>query len=344
VPTAAMVTGHVPLPGSPDAAAKLIAAATRAEDMLQVDAQQLAESLFADHMPTNLLLLGAAYQHGCLPVSAQAIEQAISLNGAAVETALAAFRWGRAVVIDRDTVLARVARPVHEPVVVDTHARAVVGDMGLSGPLAEVVTTRVADLTGYQDSAYSRRYVADVGEVITRATALVGTEVGQRIGLAYAVSLHKLMAYKDEYEVARLHLDPSERARIEAEFGHGARVSVLLHPPALRALGLKRKIRLRRTANAAFRTLRAARRLRGTRFDVFGYAKVRRVERALIVDYRADVRTALQFLSVENAEGVIDILKLATVVNGYEEIKIARVADFRSQMATALTALTAPAA
>ena len=326
VPTAAMVTGRVRLPGSPEDALVRIASATRADDLLHLDAQGLAEALFGDHMPANLLLLGAAYQHGCLPVGADAIEHAITLNGASVPKNLAAFRWGRAVVVDREAVQAAVgsAAPVQAPV---------------ARTLEEVLAVRIPELTAYQDAGYAARYTRDVRGLAERAAALAGAEAGERVATAYARGLHKLMAYKDEYEVARLHLDPVEQARREAEFGADATVSVLLHPPVLRALGMERKIRLRRTATPAFRALRAARRLRGTRWDVFGYAEVRRVERRLVTEYRALMEQALDRLTPETVDAVTAIAALPDLVRGYESIKLARVADYREQARSALAAL-----
>ncbi len=320
VPTAAMVTNSVPVPGSPDDALARIASATRASDLLHLDAQGLAESLFGDHMPTNLLLLGAAYQHGCLPVSAEAIERAITLNGASVDKSLAAFRWGRAAVVAPESVAPAGPTPV-------------------SRLLTEALAVRVPDLTLYQDAAYADRYAQDVSRVAETAIVRAGEEAGERVAVAYAKGLHKLMAYKDEYEVARLHLDTAERARRDAEFGTGATVSVLLHPPVLRALGVKRKIRLRRTAVPAFRVLRAARRVRGTRLDVFGYAKVRRVERELIPEYQDLVREALDRLTPDTAESVAAIAALPEMVRGYEDIKLGRVAEYRERARTALAAL-----
>jgi indolepyruvate ferredoxin oxidoreductase len=149
------------------------------------------------------------------------------------------------------------------------------------------------------------------------------------------------MAYKDEYEVARLHLDPAEQARIRAEFGADARVSVLLHPPALRALGMRRKIRLRRTATPTFRVLAAARRLRGTPLDVFGYAEVRRVERALVEEFRTTMRTALDRLTPATADAVEALAALPEEIRGYEDIKLARVAEYRQKSAAALDTLVA---
>jgi indolepyruvate ferredoxin oxidoreductase len=140
------------------------------------------------------------------------------------------------------------------------------------------------------------------------------------------------MAYKDEYEVARLHLDAVERAKITGEFGEGAKVHFLLHPPLLRALGLKRKLKLGRWFVPAFRVLRAMRRLRGTPFDVAGLPKVRRVERALIGEYRALVTGAL-----DRPELALQLAELADVVRGYEDIKLRSVERFHAEAARLTT-------
>ncbi len=321
VPTAAMVTGRVPVPGHADAVTR-VASATK--EQVCVDAHALSEALFGDHMPANLLLLGAAYQRGCLPVGADAIERAITLNRASVEQNLAAFRWGRAAVADPEAVR-RAALPGSEP--------------EAPQKLEELVATRVADLTGYQNATYARTYADDVRHVTALAVERAGAEPGAAIATAYARGLHKLMAYKDEYEVARLHLDPAEVARREREFGADAVVSVLLHPPVLRAMGMKRKIRLRRSAGVLFRGLRAARVLRGTAFDVFGRAEVRRVERELVTEYRELVHTALTRLNPGNAVAVEELAGLPELIRGYEDIKLARVAEFRDRAKKTLETL-----
>ncbi|PXY18756.1 indolepyruvate ferredoxin oxidoreductase family protein [Prauserella flavalba] len=345
VPTAAMVTNRVALPGSPDDAVNRIAEATRHERNLYLDAQRLAELLFGDHMPTNMLLIGAAYQHGCIPIAAEAIEQAIRLNGAGVDTTLAAFRWGRAAVLDAEAVAAAVTPSEQATVEVDASSRAIVESTAARGELADALATRVADLTGYQDRAHARRYADEVDRVLQRATRVAGPRAGERIGLAYARGLHKLLAYKDEYEVARLHLDTVEKARRDAEFGPDAKVSVLLYPPVLRALGVTRKIRLTRTSGPAFRALRAARRLRGTRLDPFGYARVRRVERRLVEEYRELMDQALSTLDEHNVDLVVELAELPDVVRGYEDIKLRNVAVFRDRAATLLRQIAgAPAA
>ncbi|MEO3804900.1 indolepyruvate ferredoxin oxidoreductase family protein [Nonomuraea sp. B1E8] len=322
VPTAAMVTGRAPVPGHAGAVARVEPAVKAVEC---VAAHELADVLFGDHMPANLLLLGAAYQLGCLPVSAASIERAITLNRASVEQNLAAFRWGRTAVSDPAAVR-EVMAPAPVPEGFD-----------------EVVAARAADLTGYQNATYARTYAQDVRRVRAAAVQRAGKEAGAEIALAYARGLHKLMAYKDEYEVARLHLDPAEQERREREFGADAAVSVLLHPPLLRAMGMKRKIRLRRSAPVLFRGLRAARVLRGTALDVFGQAKVRRVERELVTEYRDLMRAALSRLTPGTAAAVAEIAGLPDLIRGYEDIKLARVADFRERARTALARLDEPA-
>jgi indolepyruvate ferredoxin oxidoreductase len=342
VPTAAMVTDTAVRFPSTGAATRRIDKATRAGENLYLDAQQLAERLFGDHLPANMLLIGAAYQHGCLPLAADAIERAIALNGVAVDQNVAAFRWGRAAAAAPDAVEAALA-PAAPPVPAGPDARslAIVQRSGAEGELRRILEVRVPELVAYQSAAYAERYADDVMRVAAAERERVGEAAGP-VAEAYAHHLHKLMAYKDEYEVARLHLDPAERARIAAEFGPGAKVQVMLHPPLLRAMGLKRKLRLGAWARPLLYTLRGARRLRGTRLDLFGYAEVRRVERTLIGEYRDTVDQALAQLTPETAERVRSIAELPDVVRGYEDIKLAGVSEFRRRSLEGLAELTGP--
>jgi indolepyruvate ferredoxin oxidoreductase len=150
------------------------------------------------------------------------------------------------------------------------------------------------------------------------------------------------MAYKDEYEVARLHLDTFEQARFRAEFGDRVRVQVLLHPPLMRAFGLDHKLRFGKSAKPLFRVLRAGRRLRGTPLDPFGVARVRRTERALIGEYQSLVATALSRLDATTAATVLQVAELPELVRGYEDIKLAGVKRMRARAAELLVALEAP--
>jgi indolepyruvate ferredoxin oxidoreductase len=187
---------------------------------------------------------------------------------------------------------------------------------------------RVPELIAYQDAAYARRYVEFVGRVAAAERAAVPGEA--RLAEAVARYLYKLMAYKDEYEVARLHLRPEVRESIRAELGEGA-VRYQLHPPVLRALGLRRKLALGSWVESLFRALVPLRRLRGTPFDPFGYARVRRVERELVDEYRGMVERALEGLGPATHERAVRIASLPDVVRGYEDVKLRSVRRFREE-------------
>ncbi|GGN22743.1 indolepyruvate ferredoxin oxidoreductase family protein [Streptomyces fuscichromogenes] len=344
VPTAAMVTNQVVVPGTPQDALERVEAFTRPADNLYVDALALSEALFGDHLPANMVLIGAAFQHGCIPLTRESVEAAVRLNGAAVEKNLAAFAWGRAAAADPRAVERALAAPDRPVVDITPRARELVAPLDVSDSLREALALRAADLIGYQNESYAAGFTAEVARIAVLARRGAGPEAGERIALAYAVSLHRLMAYKDEYEVARLHLDTVERARVADEFGSGADIAVLLHPPLLRALGMQRKIRLRRTAPTLFRALRGLRTLRGTRLDPFGLAAVRREERALVREFPALVREALACLTADNAAEVQALVELPDRIRGYEEIKLARIAEYRAEARAALTALRSPTA
>ena len=307
-----------------------IDARTRRDVNVHLDAQTLAERLFGDHMPANLLALGAAWQRGALPLSLEAIEQAIRLNGAAVEKNLAAFHWGRAVVADPDAVEAATREPEPPRPQLSDAERALIDRVGAApgSELERLLEVRVPDLVAYQDLAYAERYVDVVAHVAAERPELAE---------AVARNLHKLMAYKDEYEVARLHLDAVERARLRSEFGEDARVYFNLHPPLLRALGLKRKLKLGRWFVPAFRMLRAMKRLRGTPFDPFGRTEVRRIERELIEEYLGHVEAALA--APPGSEAALELCELPDMVRGYEQIKLDNVARFRARAAELLARL-----
>jgi indolepyruvate ferredoxin oxidoreductase len=319
----------------PELAAQLdrIDATTRSEHNLYLDAQMLSERLFGDHMMSNTLALGAAYQRGMLPVLAEALEEAIRLNGAAVEKNLAAFAWGRAVVAAPDAV-ERATRPPEGIVSVRELSKgerelvdlAVNGDQGELRRLAEV---RVPELVAYQDDSYARRWA----ELVRRAHVAEQERTPGHGELAEAVArqLFKLMAYKDEYEVARLHLDAVEQAKLRAEFGEDVKLAFNLHPPLLRAMGLKRKLKLGGWFVPAFRSLRGMRRVRGTRLDPFGRAEVRRVERELIREYEELVDEALTLLTPDTHATAVELLELPDLIRGYEDIKLRNVALYRKR-------------
>ena len=339
VPTGGMVTDtRLEFPEL-NALLDRVESCTRPGEGLYLDAEALAMRLFDDHLPANILLLGAAYQWGAVPVSGAAIERAIGLNRTAAEQNLAAFAWGRACVVSPDLV-EELARPpaaadaAREP---SEAERRLIEDVGGGEELTRLLEVRVPELAAYQSLAYAGEYAGFVAEVRAAEQALGR---GTAIAAAVARNLFKLMAYKDEYEVARLHLLAAERARLEQEFGEDARFYWNLHPPLLRALGLKRKLRFGRWFAPALRTLRGGRRLRGRALDPFGHTRARRTERALIGEYRDAVAAAVGALDAGNRDSVLALCELPDLVRGYEEIKLRNVERYRAELAAALDSLS----
>ncbi len=328
VPTAAMVRDPA-IDYPTDAVIAAIEDVTAKESNLYIPAQWIAEQLFGDHLPANMVLIGAAYQHGCLPVRGVAIEDAIRLNGVMVDVNLLAFRWGRAAAIDLDAVVSELepTKPVEQ---ITPEAVRLVESSDLPATLSGVVTRLVNELISYQDIRYAEAYLKDVVTVAAIETA--ATNDGDvPVSRAYATSLFKLLAYKDEYEVARLHLDTVESARFRVEFGENVRARVMLHPPLLKTFGLRRKISLGRATGPAFVALRAGRRLRGRRLDPFGHSEMRRLERALPLEYKVIMSAGLAKLRTENVADVKALAETPDLVRGYEEVKLAGVERFRQR-------------
>jgi indolepyruvate ferredoxin oxidoreductase len=333
VPTGAMVTStdvHFPDPGGLTAAIDRV---TRKDENVYVDALGLAETLFGDHMAANLILLGAAYQAGAIPVRAEAIEEAIGINGVGVEMNRHAFRVGRLAVADPAWLAGLPRRRVGAVAAVAAltdEERRLVERAGAAGELKRLLEVRVPELAAYQDARYAAEYVEVVRRVAEAERGAMGGET--RLAETVARHLFKLMAYKDEYEVARLHLKPEVAQALAAEFPGGATVHYHLHPPLLRALGLTRKLRLGRWFDVVLRALVALRGLRGSALDPFGRAEVRRVERALIGEYRTLVEKALIGLGPETYERALRLAALPDLIRGYEEVKLRNVQRFREEV------------
>jgi indolepyruvate ferredoxin oxidoreductase len=343
VPTGAMVTDTAQEFPDVGAVTDTIRAATQGERAVFADARQLCARLLGSDQFANMFLTGVAFQAGALPLPAEAVERAIELNGAAVGANQQAFRRGRQYVADPDAFAAAVKAlvpevPERQPSQAERDLVAAVGAVA-GGELERLVTTRVRDLAEYQDLAYARQYAAFVARIRRAEHDAVGkTELTEVV----ARYLHKLMAYKDEYEVARLALAPEAEAAVAAEFGPGAKVSYLLHPPVLRALGMDRKVRLGPWFRPVFGALRRMRRIRGGRLDPFGYTSVRRTERALIGEYRTLIEGALPTLTADSHASAVELAGLPDLIRGYEDIKLANVARFRARARELAAAPSAP--
>ena len=333
VPTGAMVTKtdvHFPDAGGLLAS---INRCTRKDENAYLDALGLAETLFDDHMAANLIVLGAAYQAGAIPVAASAIERAIALNGVSVTMNTQAFRAGRLVVADPSwagTLKRRRIGAVETTAALTAEARALVDMASAHAETRRLVEIRVPELIDYQDAAYARRYV----DVVRRVVDAERRVAPDRTALSEAVAryLFKLMAYKDEYEVARLHLKNDLAAALKEEYPDGVSVHYNLHPPMLRAFGWQRKIRFGRWFDGVFRALHGMRGLRGGPLDVFGWPEVRRVERALIDEYVALVDKAVAGLDPGSYERAAKLAAMPDIIRGYEDIKLANVRRFRDEV------------
>jgi indolepyruvate ferredoxin oxidoreductase len=310
IPTGRMVSHVEESFPALDSLRRRIDAHTRAEENLYFDAVSLSERFFSDHMPANTLVLGAAYQKGLLPLSKWSLEKAIALNGTSVDLNRSAFHLGRRLAVgfrEEDDAV----RPAS-------------------------FERRIAELTVYQDEAYARVFADFIARVREREREAIGN--GSRLTDAVTRGLFKLMAYKDEYEVARLSTRPELSRELTKSFGEVAGYRFLLHPPVLRALGMKRKIALGAWFRPVLRVLAKLKFLRGTALDPFGYARVRQVERALIGEYRSIIERRIEKLTPENYEATVALAELADGIRGYEEVKLRNVERFRS----AVTRMEAP--
>ncbi|BBK38737.1 indolepyruvate ferredoxin oxidoreductase [Allostella sp. ATCC 35155] len=299
-----------------------------------VDATRIATALLGDSIAANLFMLGFAYQKGLIPVSAEAIERAIELNGVAISFNREAFRWGRRAAHDRATV-DRIATPAAaRPAAAQT--------------LDEIVARRREQLTAYQDAAYADRYE----RLVRRVAAAEAAQAQGVTGLAEAVArnYYKLLAYKDEYEVARLYTDGTFRRRLEEQFEGDFRLKFHLAPPLFAARDEQGHLKKRAYGPwmmAAFGLLARMKRLRGTAFDPFGRTEERRAERRLIADYEAAIEEVLARLGHDTHRLAVDIAQIPDRIRGFGHVKEANLKAAKRSEAMLLAALrdpTAPAA
>lgn len=336
-PTGAMITDtRAAFPQLEDLRERIEGGGSRPENIF-VDARHKVGSALGGDQYANVFLLGVAVQAGVLPIAPDALEWAVELNGVQVEANLEAFRRGRKFVVDEQDGTAGNGEP--EPIGTKVEDPILTGvDLSHSPTLEQVVRRSVRELSAYQNGHYARRYVYAVEHLRGREHRTLGS---CSITEEFARQLYKVMAYKDEYEVARLHIDPALDRQVREQFGSSARYSFLLHPPMLRAMGMNRKIRLDEAwARPMLRVLYSLRFVRGTPFDLFGLGKVRRAERALVTDYIQAVNTAAEMLVPATAEAVAALVSLPEWVRGYEDIKMRSLAGYYTEQDRILTRLT----
>jgi indolepyruvate ferredoxin oxidoreductase len=283
------------------------------------DAQAIAQRMLGDTLPANIVMLGAAWQRGLVPLGEAALHRAIELNGVAVQANKTAFALGRLAVAAPDALL-RLAG-ADPPAEADT--------------LDALVERRVRFLTDYQDAAYAARYRALVERVRAAETAL-GGDAARKLALTEAVARQyaRLLAVKDEYEVARLYTDGRFMHELAETFERWDRIVFHMAPPLLSrrgADGRPRKMRLGPWLMPVMRGLAAMRRLRGSVLDPFGHTAERRLERQLASDYEAMIDELLPTLGAADHALAIDMARVPERIRGFGHVKLANVATARAR-------------
>lgn len=294
-----------------------------------VNATRIARDLLGNTIASNMFLLGFTYQKGLLPVGAEAINKAIELNGVAIELNQSAFVWGRRAAINIDAVMSQISDNTSP-------------DQPLTDP-EEIVNFRYNYLIDYQNKDYAEQYLALLKPV--QQAEPEGSDGA--LTVAVAKSAFRLMAYKDEYEVARLFSSPDFRQGLQAQFEGNYRINFHMAPPIMEKIDKFSGRPLKRVLPGAslhvFRLLAKLKGLRGSRFDPFGRSKERVMERQLIVDYQQLVTDLLAQLNTGNYDQVVEIAALAQRIKGFGYIKLASIEQYQEELGGHLKQLREPA-
>ncbi|MDT9599750.1 indolepyruvate ferredoxin oxidoreductase family protein [Sphingosinicella rhizophila] len=290
-----------------------------------LNATRIAEGLFGDSIAANTLMVGYAWQSGLLPISVEAFEAAIEANGAAVALNKRAFAWGRLAAVEPETVtaVAGVAEPQIEE------------------DMAATIARRSADLAAYQNETYAERYASLMRHA--QAAALSFGTRGEQLVAAIAINAYRLMAYKDEYEVARLYAEANFREALTAQFEGFKRLSVYLAPPLLARrdphTGRPAKRRFGPWIFRAMEVIAKGKRFRGTWADPFGHTAERLAERSRREEYLVTMERLLARLDDGNLDTVLAIAGLPGEVRGYGPVKDAASERYRSDRQALLARL-----
>jgi indolepyruvate ferredoxin oxidoreductase len=298
-----------------------------------VDATKYALNIFGDTIAGNMFMLGYAYQRGLIPIGAEAINAAIELNGAGVKMNKEAFLWGRRAALSPTSAERALAatKPVRE-------------SLQISTSLDELIERRVKFLTGYQNAAYGERFRVLVNRVRDWERAVTPRQ--DTVARAVANGYFKVLAYKDEYEVARLHSSPEFIESIKQQFEGDFRIAFNLAPPLVAGkdelTGEPRKKEYGAWILPAFRTLAKLKVLRGTPLDVFGYTAERRMERGLIARYEQTVDEILRHGNSRNYQAVVRAATMVEKVRGYGHVKERNFKSVDAEWTNAVAQLTKP--
>ena len=296
------------------------------EPML-VDANELAMALIGDAIATNLFMLGYAWQKGLVPISHEALMRAIELNGAAVEMNRKAFNWGRMAVHDLAVVkqaagIGAVTLGAPSGANESATASAFIDNGTITKSLDETIALRVKFLTEYQDAAYAQQYQSFVEKIRSAENRHMASKTG--LSEATAKYLFKLMAYKDEYEVARLYTTGDFEKRIKETFDGDFKIKFNLAPPMFSKKDSNGHLIKQEYGSwifTAFKIMTKLKGLRGGAFDIFGKTEERKMERQLIVDYRNTIEELINSLNSANYALAVEIAKVPEHIRGYGHVK-----------------------
>ncbi|QOL48561.1 indolepyruvate ferredoxin oxidoreductase family protein [Massilia litorea] len=333
IPTAEFTGNPDAIVPKEDLLAKIHASASEAETFV-LNAQDVAFDVLGDPIVANILLMGYAWQHGLIPVGLPAMMRAIELNNVAIDMNKRAFTVGRVLAADKDA-LVRLRRP-----------EAQVIQFAAPKSLEEMVAFRREQLAAYQDAAYAGRYVQLVGAIEGKEREIAGSASKLPITRAVARNLYKLMAYKDEYEVARLHADPAFRKLIADQFEGDYTLQFHLAAPLVSKKRPGTGIPAKRTFGPwmmrGFEVLRHLKFLRATPFDLFGYTAERKTERALRDEYIALVQSLASGLTQHNRDAALKLAGLPEKIRGYGHVKLANLAAVQKEQAELVRQFNSP--
>ncbi|MCY3414283.1 MAG: indolepyruvate ferredoxin oxidoreductase family protein [Candidatus Heimdallarchaeota archaeon] len=320
IPTGRMVSDITNLYPEDQIMVSRLESYTRNEGNVYIDSNNLAENLFESSMYANMISLGAAYQRGVIPVSFEALMRAIELNRVAIKNNQRALKVGRMMVYNPDWIESfEIKRWGDWELIpeITPDARSLIDRIQASNELRALLEVRVPELIAYQNTQYAEKYIEFLEKVVAKERKLAK---GFELSEAVAFYLYKLMTYKDEYEVSRLYLKDEFNQAIKHQFGEGAEINYLLHPPALRVFGWKKKIRLGGWFKLGFKLMSRMKVLRGTFFDPFGHTALRKKERDLIIEYMNLIEEQISILSLDTRDKAIQFAELPDIIRGYEDV------------------------
>ncbi|MBI1214348.1 MAG: indolepyruvate ferredoxin oxidoreductase family protein [Alphaproteobacteria bacterium] len=306
------------------------------EDNLDtLEATQIATALLGNSIATNMFMLGFAWQKGYVPLTQESLMRAIELNGVSIPMNQTAFTWGRRAAWNIDKVR-QLAAPQKTADGSDRHRQ-------LSATLEEIIDRRINSLTGYQNAGYAQKYKKLVDAVRAADIEIKGNP--DKLTEAVARYYYKLMAYKDEYEVARLYTDGQFLSQIKSTFDGDYKLKFNLAPPLLAKrdpeTGHLKKMEFGPWVLNVFKVLAKLKGLRGTPLDIFGYTAERKLERKLIADYKKNIETLLQKLTAANYDTAVALAEVPEHIRGYGHVKEAHLKKAKETEAALLEKLGA---